>query len=214
MLAVDRQQRSAAARCGRAVIRSPAVTSASLFASATVLPASTAAMTGAEARAADDRGDDKVRVACSSLDQSRLSRRRPTMRAGQQPSEVAEARFIRNDRKRRAGTPRYIGKCFDIRCRGHRSDREAVGIALDQVERRFADRPGRAKDCDPACHANPSSCAAAVSTATGTRPSSRSSTPPCPGSHAPESLTPALRFIALSNKSPPWAAAANEGRQR
>ena len=51
------------------VIRSPAVTSASLLARATVLPASTAAIVGLKSGAADDRGHDQVRFARGGLDQ-------------------------------------------------------------------------------------------------------------------------------------------------
>src|SRR5206468_4535554 len=88
---------------------------------------------------------------------------------------------------------------------------EPVAVAFDQVEGRLADGAGRSEDREPACHVRLATCAAAVSTATGTRPSSRSRTPPCPGSQAPESLTPPLRFMLLSNRSPAWAARANSG---
>ena len=43
--------------------------------------------------------------------------------------------------------------------RGERDDLESIRIALDEVERRRADRAGRAEDCDLACHASPTSCA-------------------------------------------------------
>src|SRR6185312_9876521 len=101
-----------------------------------------------------------------------------------------------------------VGKGFDVRRRSHRDDLEAVGIPLDKVERRFADRAGGAEDRYFPGHVSPSSWAAAASTATGTNPSSRSRTPPCPGSQMPESFTPARRFMELSNRSPACAAMA------
>src|SRR4030095_2826818 len=106
------------------------------------------------------------------------------------------------------GTARYVGKRTAIRCSRDCRDLETVRIALDEIQRRLADGPGSTEDGDLARHVSPIICAAAVSTATGTSPSSRSRTPPCPGSQAPESLTPALRFIPLSNKSPACAAMA------
>ena len=78
----------------------------------------------------------------------------------------------------RAGPPGDVGQRLDIGRGRHRDDLEPIRDALDQVERRLADRAGRSEDCDLARHVSPSSWARAVSTATGTSPSSRSSTPP------------------------------------
>ena len=41
-----------------------------------------------------------------------------------------------------------VGKCLDLGRRGDRDDLESVGLALDQVEGRRADRTGGAEDGD------------------------------------------------------------------
>ena len=185
MLAVDGQQGRAV--CAAAsVISAPAVTSASLLASATVLPGF-------------DRGHDRLQARRSRRSPRSPARPRPRRprpaplrrpRRGSRfrqaaPRSSREAGFVGDDRQLRTGAPGDVGQRLDIGRGGHRHDLEPVGRALDQVERRLADRAGGAEDRDLAPHVRPNSCAAAVSTATGTRPSSRSSTPPWPGSQAP-----------------------------
>src|SRR6478609_2331457 len=125
--------------------------------------------------------------------------------------QIAETAFVSDHGEPGVGPTSYVGERFAVRCSRDCRNLEPIRIAFDQVQRRLADRPGRAEDGDLARHVSPIICAAAVSTATGTSPSSRSRTPPCPGSQAPESLTPALRFIPLSNKSPACAAMASTG---
>ena len=77
-------------------------------------------------------------------------------------------------------------------------------LALDQVERRSADRSGRAEDGHGwswAGHSAPSAASRPTKLATGTTPSSRSSTPPCPGTsaavlHPRLALEPAFKQVA------------------
>src|SRR5206468_2486392 len=138
-------------------------------------------------------------------------RRRLAAGAGKPLVEVGETALVGDHRELRTSAPRDLRQRLAVGRRGHCNDFEPLGRALDQVQRRLADRAGRTEDCQLAPHVSPTSCAAAVSTATGTNPSSRSSTPPWPGSHAPESLRPARRFIPLSNRSPACAARAKIG---
>ena len=46
------------------------------------------------------------------------------------------------------GSPGDLGKRCGVGRGGHGDDLEALGRALDEVERRFADRAGGAEDCD------------------------------------------------------------------
>src|SRR5207237_2631803 len=87
--------------------------------------------------------------------------------------------------------------------------------ALDQVEGRGADRSGRAEDRDrlhsSANNLGSTTTSNAAAGATGTTPSNRSSTPPCPGSSVPLSFAPARRLSQLSNRSPHCASTARKG---
>src|SRR5690606_8357274 len=75
-------------------------------------------------------------------------------------------------------------------------------MAGDDVERRPADRAGRAKDGD-ALHQNPSQIFATANTGRAASTlSMRSSTPPWPGISVPESFAPTWRLSRLSNRSP------------
>ena len=77
-----------------------------------------------------------------------------------------------------AGDPGSIRERLDIGLGGERDDLESLGRALDEIERRAADRAGRPEDCDAPLHAIPRMTASAARIATGSRPSSRSNTPP------------------------------------
>src|SRR4029079_19454303 len=86
---------------------------------------------------------------------------------------------------------------------------EAIRVGGGDVERRGADRAGRAEDAD-ALHAgwrwrrrgrHSISSARAIGN-TGNRPSTRSRMPPWPGKSLLLSLAPALRLTSDSNRSP------------
>src|SRR5207253_1390996 len=86
--------------------------------------------------------------------------------------------------------------------RAQRRHREAVSMALHDVERVRADRAGRAQDRD-ALHARAAiESARAATGSVEVSASMRSRTPPCPGSSWLESLRPAPRFIHDSSRSP------------
>ena len=110
-----------------------------MLASATVRPASIAAMVGRKPGAADDRRNDQVGLAGGGLDQAPLSCRRAAPGVGQKLAELLERRESRDDGQLRTGATDDVGQCFDVACSGHRDDLEAVGGTDDQVEGRLSD---------------------------------------------------------------------------
>ena len=129
----------------------PAMTSASLFASSTLLPARAAASVGAQAGGADDRGHHGVDLG---------ERARPA-RAPRAPNSTsvshASARSRARELARRgasATAPRSAGRMRTalleqrVRLARARSARrlEAIGMPRDDVERARADRAGGAED--------------------------------------------------------------------
>src|SRR6185503_16294446 len=90
--------------------------------------------------------------------------------------------------------------------RGQREYAVASGMARDDIERACADRTGRTQKRDVArLHAQLVPAHEPSSAPTGSAAhtlSMRSSTPPCPGSSLPLSLTPAWRLASDSNRSP------------
>src|SRR5690606_11826390 len=92
----------------------------------------------------------------------------------------------------------------DLALRSEREDAVAAGMTRDDVERAAADRTGGAEDRERLHGADyPSSrCSSTAAGITGTSASMRSSTPPCPGSTVPLSLTPAWRLSSDSCRSP------------
>ncbi len=207
---------AAGSRRGGSPLRSSArrrVTSASLLASATVRPGFDRRHDRHQAGAADDRRHHQLRLARRGLVRAP---RRPPRRGNRVPasarSSSASAAFVGHHGQLRAGpardrppAPRRWSPAVSATTSnrsGERSMRSSVDLPIEPVAPRMA-----ILRFMPAPIAAPS----AVRTATGTSPSSRSSIPPWPGSQSPESLTPARRFIQLSNRSPPWAASANSG---
>ena len=183
--------------CAASVISSPAVTSASLLASATVLPASTAAMTGRSPAQPTIAAIDQIGLARRGLDQASLARRRAATSAGERVREARASGFVGDHRQlRRQSAGQFRQAPRRSSPRSPRRPRTDPAIALDQVERRLADRAGRAEDCDLARHVSPSQLRR------GGKHSNRHQ-PVEPVEHAAvarqpgaESLTPARRFIA------------------
>src|SRR5207302_7008961 len=128
-----------------------------------------------ESGATDDCGNHQVRLAPSGLNQGFLPRCRPAVGADEQFGQVGVAALVRDHSERSAGPADNVGQCLDVGRSSHGRYGKALRRALDEVERRLADRAGRPEDGYLAGHVSPNSWAAAVSTATGTRPSSRSS---------------------------------------
>ncbi len=94
---------------------------------------------------------------------------------------------------------REVRESLPIPASGQDLHPEPVRIAGDEVERRGADRAGRTKD-DDTLHAGLPKAATRnpATAATGTRPSTRSIRPPCPGRRRPESFRPTRRLSQLS----------------
>src|SRR3546814_12086739 len=96
------------------------------------------------------------------------------------------------------------GKTGDSAAGRERQHIEFAAVALDKVECRLSDRSRRPQYGDGALHPvhNPPTRIRNVARTTGSRPSSRSSAPPCPGRLVPLSLPPARRFSPRSQRSP------------
>src|SRR5258708_23860721 len=98
---------------------------------------------------------------------------------------------------------RLLGAQIAVRVTGERDDAEPVPLPGQHLQRRSADRPGRAKDCNPNAHITPNMrYRPAAAGITKYRESSRSSTPPCPGMSVEESLRPTSRLNSDSAISP------------
>ena len=100
-------------------------------------------------------------------------------------------RLVANGGEARADADRQFGERGNIATAGDRLDRESVRRLLDDVDRRAADRAGRAEENEPALriqgHTNKPSAAlgaprttpsSATNRAAAMKPSSRSMTPP------------------------------------
>src|SRR5690606_10990103 len=86
---------------------------------------------------------------------------------------------------------------------GERLHRIPIPVPADHIERVHPDAAGGPEHCNADHESLPESIIpVAKSGAAAVTLSMRSSTPPCPGSSVPLSLTPATRFIALSRRSP------------
>ena len=105
--------------------------------------------------------------------------------------------------------PRGRGQALDVALAGQRHHLVALGRAADQIERALPDRACGAEDGDaPQITRRPSQghdhalapTSRASTGAVRSRPSTRSSTPPCPGISQPLSLTPARRLSAELGK--------------
>src|SRR6266699_1722673 len=90
--------------------------------------------------------------------------------------------------------------------RGQGHDPEPLALARQHLERRAADRAGRAEDRDAGAHTTPNSRNRPA--VTGRTKYSESSTPPWPGISPEESLRPASRLNSDSATSPTCAATA------
>ena len=169
-------------------------------------------MTGSQAGAADDRGHDQIRLARRGFDQRVRAGCCAAIGSGRARLQLGKRGLVR-DRPQAwrwsAARPRPARRHWSPR--SARRPRSVPATA----------RPGRASSCRSSrwrrgwrssLHARPASCAASgqdrhrdeavepVEEAAMARGASRR-----------ESLTPARRFILLSNKSPAWAATANSG---
>ena len=217
----------------------PPMTSASLLASRMRLPARAAASVGAQAGGADDGRQHGVGLRQRRDGaHARLAAEHPGWQsaAGERALEqrgrlgVEQRRQLRADA---AGTARQA--CRHCRARPA-PPRQSGRVAGDDVERRVADRSGRAQQrhlpprpgrrirrMRPAgdlasgrstCSSSNTAAASAAAGMAASSASMRSSTPPWPGSSAPLSLTPAWRFSSDSNRSPPTDSAASSERDR
>src|SRR3989442_12617803 len=94
--------------------------------------------------------------------------------------------------KRRFPFRRLLGEQLLVRESGERDDAKPLALPCQHLERRPADRPGRAEDRDPDAHRIPNMRynPAAVGITKYTK-SSRSGTPPRPGMRVEEALRPA-----------------------
>ena len=96
--------------------------------------------------------------------------RGPAAAAVEQRSKLGQAAPRRRRPRawrRSPARPSASSRTFDWAVSATTSNRS--GERCDQVERRLADRAGRAEDGDPALHARPPSARSAVSTATGSK---------------------------------------------
>ena len=192
--------------------RLPAQTSTSLLAKATMRPWRTAARVGSSPAAPTIAGHHPIGRPLGRLDQRRAAAGDLDAGCRRAPPSGPDSR---PDRRPRRSARRAAFACSASKRRvavgGQRLDGEGVAVAQQQVDRALPDRPGRAEDRDPARRRLPAPLAVArghrhvstlpppirVSSATAgitaRRPSSRSSSPPCPGMRP---LSPSRRTCA------------------
>ncbi len=145
MLAVHRQQRRA--RSGRRLHHQRAGRHQRLLVGQRHRAASLQRSDGGlEARAADDRGHGPVGTRRRGIDQRALTRRRLDTRSGERILERAILGFVRDHGDLRTDRARGGGEASDIAIGGQGNGLIGIGLALDQVQRRHADRSGGAED--------------------------------------------------------------------
>ena len=108
---------------------------------------------------------------------------------------------LRHHRVARLVAQAQFAQFIDTFVRAQGEYAKALRMARGHVQGAAPDGTGRPEDGEilQPVHSRYTS---AASGSTAVSASMRSSTPPCPGSKAPLSLTPARRFRADSNKSP------------
>ena len=154
-----------------------------------------------QACGADDRGHRPFGAGGRGVGDCPLACRRLDVRSGKCVPQRPQQPFVADHGLSGAEIACQLGKAGNVGVGGEGAHLVALAVAGDEIERRAADRPGRSQDGDGArAHPvqNPAISMTVVRRATASSPSSRSSTPPCPGSRPPESLIPARRFSQLS----------------
>ena len=208
VLAVDRQQRRAAFR-DRVHEQRAAHHQRFLVGEQDALAGARRGERGGQARGADDRREHRVDLG-QRRDRRRALRRRPALRwrtpsSRKLAAAAAPRRDVVGTAPRSAGetcgTARAAWRRWSARRAPTTAKRSGCRATTSSVESPIEPVAPRSVDRVVIWRRNTCAASAAIGIAASSA-SVRSSTPPCPGSNAPLSFTPAWRFSSDSNRSP------------